>query len=212
MFGKKDEYDGFGGYDESNNYGYNPGTSTDELKRIFQPFLEEGEEILWSMCNGNAYAQNPLESDNSKRANYRIIIISVFVFACLLFFVGGLKSSTLSSFIFFFASKMMDAIKFLLIGAGVTFLIWALRSENRKNMCYAITDRRIVTYAYSQFTEVRFENIQKTKAVISSENRGKIITNGLPLIFVMSGVEDPYRVKYLLDSAIEEYKRDHSQW
>lgn len=217
MFGKKDEYDGFGGYDESNNYGYNPGTSTDELKSIFQPYLEEGEKILWSMCNGDAYAQSPAESDKFKGAvkgvkNAHTIIIIVVIIAFLLLIFGGAIAALIGTVLFVSAGRMINVIKFLLIGTVIALIIWALKSETRNNMCYAITDRRIITYGYSQFNEIRFENIQKTKAVISRENRGSIVTNGLPLVFIMPGVEDPYRVKYLLDSAIEEYKRDHSQW
>lgn len=214
MFDKKDEYDGFGNYGQSDDYGHNPVTGTEDVKSIFQPFLEGNEEILWSMCNGNPYAQSPSESDKfqgavRKMAKAKIIIFVVALIVALLMFFGGVMSILIGIFVISVVSLIEKALIFFLIAVIVTLLIWAVRNGS-KNMSYAITDRRILTYGYSQFNEVRFENIKKTKAVVSSENKGRIVTNGLPLVFIMPGVEDPYRVKYILDNAIEKYKR--SQW
>ena len=217
MFGKKDEYDGFGNYRQSDDYGYNQGTNTDDAKRIFQPFLEEGEVILWSMCsgNGNASAQFHAESDepqsSAREMQYAKLIsaIKTPIGVILLIFVSVILS-LIAMFLFCFASVMMHILKLILLAAVMTLLIWAA-VKGGKNMSYAITDRRILQFGYSYFSEVRFENIQKTKAVTSSENKGKIITNGIPLVYIMLGVEDPYRVKYILDDAIEKYKRDQSQ-
>ena len=214
MFEKKDEYDGFGNYSQSNDYGYNPGTSTEDIKRIFQPFLEEGEEILWSMCNGNAYAQSPAENDKfqstvKKMAKAKIMIFVVALIAALLMFCGGLMSFLVGIFVISIISLIEKALIFFLIAVIVTLIIWAVKNGSQ-NVCYAITDRRIIMYGYSQFQQVRFESIQKTKAVIISENKGRIVATGMPMIFIMSGVEDPFRVKYILDNAIEKYKR--SQW
>lgn len=211
MFDKKDEYDGFGNYGQSDDYGHNPVTGTKDVKRIFQTFLEENEEILWSMCNGNPYAQSPAESDKfqgtvRKMAKAKIIIFVVALIVALLMLFGGVMSILIGIFVISVVSLIEKALIFFLIAVIVTLLIWAVRNGS-KNMSYAITDRRILTYGYSQFNEVRFEDIKKTKALVSSENKGRIVTNGLPLVFIMPGVEDPYRVKYILDNAIENYKR-----
>jgi uncharacterized protein YqhQ len=168
------------------------------------------------MCNGNAYAQSPAESDKfqstvRKMANAKIIIFVVALIGALLMIFGNIVVFLIGLLVVDLASLMQKVLVVFLIAVIVTLLIWAVRNGS-KNMSYAITDRRILTYGYSQFNEIRFENIQKTKAVVSLENKGRIITNGLPLVYIMPGVEDPYRVKYILDDAIEKYKSNQSQW
>ena len=216
MFGKNDEYNGFGNYRQGDDHGYEHGTDHEDAKHIFQPFLEEGEEILWSMCHGNPYAQSPTDSDELKNTvrkmrNTKKIIFLVALIGVLLVIFGNIVVFLIGLLVSVVASLMQKVLVFFLIVVVVTLLIWAFRN-NGKNISYAITDRRILQFGYSYFNEVRFENIQKTKAVIRHENEGEIITNGMPLIYIMQGVEDPYRVKYILDDAIEKYKRDKSQW
>ena len=211
---KKDEYDSFGNYRQSDDYGHNPVTGTEDVKSIFQPFLEENEEILWSMCNGNPYAQSPAESDKfqgavRKMAKAKIIIFVVALIVALLMLFGGVMSILIGIFVISVVSLIEKAFIFFLIAVIVTLIIWVVRNGS-KNVFYAITDRRILIFGYSEFQEERFEDIQETKAVISRENKGRIVINKISEIYIMLGVEDPYRVKYILDNAIEKYKR--SQW
>lgn len=217
MFGKKDEYDGFGNYRQSDDYGYNQGTNTDDAKRIFQPFLEEGEVILWSMCsgNGNASAQFPAESDepqsSAREMQYAKLIsaIKTPIGVILLIFVS-LTLSFIGVFLFCFASVIMNVLMFILVAAVLVLLIWYAEKGN-KNVSYAITDRRLVKYAYSQFNELRLEDIKKTKVVIGNENKGKVIATGLILQVIIPDVEDPYSVKNILDNAIDNCEFNQSQ-
>ena len=168
------------------------------------------------MCNGNPYAQSPTDSDKlqstvRKMKNTKKIIFFVALIGALMIFFGNIVVFLIGLLVAFTASLMHKVLVFLLIAVVATLLIWAFRNGS-KNISYAITDRRILQFGYSYFNDVRFENIQKTKAVIRSGNKGRIITNGMPMIYIMLGVEDPYRVKYILDDAIEKYKQDKSQW
>ena len=223
MFGrKKDEYDGFGNYHQSDDYGeadtgYDAEYKNDDPKQIIQPFLAEGEDILWLMCNGDPVNQNSSESDKTKNAVNKFskafkIIPYIIIISILVFIFGDEEIPILGPIVLKIAMLVQVGDLIVLPAAVVIFIIWVVKKAP-KNMCHAITDRRIISYGYSQLQEILLNDVTSTKAHANSRNKGRIIirANGSQrantiVTLVIPGVEDPYMVKEILDQAVEKCK------
>lgn len=225
MFGKKkeEEWEYIGDNYHLNDDGEveqknNAEANTDELKELFRPYLDEDEQILWVMGNGNAHAQHPIESEKARKVS------NVVKFTMVLFVVGILITMVGNGLIIVIGLLMV--VPYFLIGklgpfviiALVVIIIIRLVKKGDKNLNYAITDRRIITFAYSYWAELSFNDITDTKVHAGKGNVGRITLkatrfegNRGNLIFIIPNVYDPYRVKYILDKAIEKFKTDQYQ-
>ena len=224
MFGrKKDEgSEHFGDYYQEDNYGkadtgYDAEYRNDDPKQIIQPFLAEGEDILWLMCNGDPVNQNSSESDKTKNAVNKFskafkIIPYIIIISILVFIFGDEQIPILGPIVLKIAILVQVGYFIVFPAAVVIFIIWAIKKAP-KNMCHAITDRRIISYGYSQLQEILLNDVTSTKAHANSRNKGRVVirANGSQrantiVTLVIPGVEDPYMVKEILDQAVEKCK------
>lgn len=180
--------------------------------------MDEDEQILWVMGNGNAHAQHPIESEKARKVS------NVVKFTMVLFVVGILITMVGNGLIIVIGLLMVvpyiliDKLGPFVIIALVVIIIIRLVKKGDKNLNYAITDRRIITFAYSYWAELSFNDITDTKVHAGKGNVGRITLkatrfegNRGNLIFIIPNVYDPYRVKYILDKAIEKFKTDQYQ-
>lgn len=187
-------------------------TDPDYVKSIFQPFLEEDEQILWCMGGGKGNKENPLESKKGKSLlnKYDILskaILAIVILGVLIMIFGKSNGTRFLGFLFFLPVLLITSyLPIIMILIAVGFIIWALTS-GKKAMNFAITDRRVVVFGYGQWIEAKFDDIVETSVTLKRGKKGRIdikVQEASKDIF-MWGVDDPYRVKYLLDKAIEEY-------
>ena len=227
MFGnKKDEdLDYSGDYYQDNNYGQNypeqdrkySDAYKDELKELFGRNLMAGEQILCVSGGGDTNAQMPFGSESAKnklsalkKAKYAFVIMFCLVFLGGIF--GGKK--------FKGADIIFNIITVLFVFLGPIFfvavviliMIWYAK-KGQKGLSYAITDRRVICYAYNQWQEIPLQCITNTSVKMKNGNIGNInITAGnVPNMgtyvrYMVPWIDDPYRVKYMLDAAIENCK------
>ncbi|WP_028518056.1 hypothetical protein [Ruminococcus flavefaciens] len=187
-------------------------TDPDYVKSIFQPFLEEDEQILWCMGGGKGNKENPLESKKGKSLlnKYDILskaILAIVILGVLIMIFGKSNGTRFLGFLIFLPVLLITSyLPIIMILIAVGFIIWALTS-GKKAMNFAITDRRVVVFGYGQWIEAKFDDIVETSVTLKRGKKGRIdikVQEASKDIF-MWGVDDPYRVKYLLDKAIEEY-------
>jgi hypothetical protein len=222
MFGKKKdeewEYigDNFGEQDKDAQIKLY--TDPDYVKSIFQPFLEEDEKILWCMGGGKGNKQNPLESKKGKSLLNKYDIVTkvipfIVILGTLLMALGKSNGTKVLGFLIFLPVLLISSyLPKIMILIAVCFIIWALTS-GKKAVNFAITDRRVVIYGYNQWIEAKFDDIVETSVTLKRGKKGRIdikLTEATEDIFLW-GVEDPFRVKYLLDKAIEEYYANKNQ-
>lgn len=228
MFGKKN--------DEETEYTSEYGNidqfagSVDEegLKEMFRYYLEPDEEILYVSGNGNVNAKTPFENEKFLKIVYKIddakiLIMKMFVVGAFIVLFGSeLLPYKYIGLVMTLRSIIRSIMPLVFIIAIVIFyFIWYIRNCSKISN-YAITNRRVINYSYSQWQEMSFNDIINTSARIISGNSGKVTViakvtvkakkiNGevncaTYVIWTLENVEDPLRVKYDLDQAIEEYK------
>ena len=84
---------------------------------------------------------------------------------------------------------------------------------------YAVTDRRIMLYSYGQLKHVSLQQVMSTRASVGSNNIGKVTVSLSGIVefanrssdnyingeqrsaVVMSDIQDPVRVKQIIDDA-----------
>lgn len=193
-------------------------TDPDYVKSIFQPFLEEDEQILWCMGGGKGNKENPLESKKGKSLLKKYDILSkaipaIVILGVLIMIFGKSNGTRFLGFLIFLPVLLITSyFPIIMILIAVGFIIWALTS-GKKAMNFAITDRRVVVYGYSQWLETRFDDIVETSVSLKKGKKGRIdikVQQAGEDMFLW-GVEDPYRVKYLLDKAMEDYYAKQNQ-
>ena len=99
-----------------------------------------------------------------------------------------------------------------MIGGITALIIWAVTVGN-KGFNYAITDRRIICFAYGQWQEIPLQCITSTSVKMKKDNKGtiNIKARNVPNMggyvgYMVPWIDDPYSVKYMLDEAIEKCK------
>jgi len=225
MFGKnKDEETEY-----INDYGNSDcfANSVDEegLKELFRPYLEEDEEILYVKGSGNFNAPKPFESekflDTGNKFNKIKKIITIF-------FIVGFVISLLGSGVLtaIGAAMILPGIIFsgllpVFIIASVIFIFVKCFKSYDNNANYAITNRRIINYSYGQWQEMSYSDVFDTSARITSGNKGEVAMKAKRInggeeylayvVWTIKNVEDPLRVKYMLDQAIDKYKANNYQ-
>ena len=228
MFGKKkdEEWEYIGDYyqNQSSYDGIDPKTAefkaktdTDYLNDLFKPFLKQDEQILCVIGGGKGDARNPLENEKAKKAGKKVKMISsvlsaLFVLGSVLLIFGKGKlafTGLLAVLPFMLCSSVIPII---LLAAVIAIIIWALSSGN-KGVNYAITDRRLISYGYGNYNEISLKDIVSTNAHVGRGTTGSITLkatryNGAPafMTMIIPKVNEPLRVKYILDNAIEKYK------
>ncbi|SFW51263.1 hypothetical protein [Ruminococcus flavefaciens] len=228
MFGKKKEEDweyiSAEDYFDENEYGrimteeekrekaIKANTDTEYLKNLFRPNLMFDEQLLCVIGGGKGKTEDPLESGKNQRKliknNYITIAIVIFIFALTLYVIFCNASSLIVEILLLLMFGFPAAV---VIGVIVT-VIESLNSDvNGVN--YAITDKRIISDGYGQVKTLSLGDITSTSASITSGSKGKITVKAnryegrsMLFILVISNVNEPFRVKHILDNAIENYK------
>lgn len=181
-------------------------TDPDYVKSIFQPFLEEDEQILWCMGGGKANTKNPIETMKSKYAIASIVIKAMVVIGILLTLFGKSRTAFINFLMFLPALLLYEFFPIIMILLVAGLIIWFFVS-GKKGMNFAITDRRVVVFGYGQWIEAKFDDIVVTSVSMTKGNKGRIeisLTEAVDEI-ILWNIDDPYRVKYLLDKAIEDH-------
>ncbi len=227
MFGRKkdEDLDYSGEYYQDNNCDQNypeqdmkySDEYKDKLKEVFGRNLMDGEQILCVSGGGDTNAKNPFESDGKKK-KYDAFTIAKYVFVIMfcLVFLGGIFGGK----IFKGADIVFDIITVLFVFLGPIFfiavviliMIWYAK-KGQKGLSYAITDRRVICYAYNQWQEIPLQCITNTSVKMKNGNIGNInitarnVPNmGNYVRYMVPWIDDPYRVKSMLDAAIENCK------
>ncbi len=223
VFGSKkdnEEYEYIENYFDSEVYGKPadrtqnaPKQLTSEyFERLFTPYLDMGEQILYAFGGGIGDEQNPLESEGMINKLQKFSKLAK-VFAGM-FAVGIIMTM-------FFSNVIFEIIGFLIIipyllmpiavlGIVAAIIIWGV--SKTKNVDYAITDKRLIIVAYGHMQQVIYECITDVKCTLKSGSTGTITMKtkaygGEPSkgIFIIPDVKDAARVAQILDDAIRNH-------
>ena len=226
MFKRKDEeWDYVGDYYQSDDYRQDDpekdikysGTYQEQLKELFERQLMEGEQILCVSGGGNINARLPLENEGAQKkikafGIVKKVFIALFI---IVFFMGFFGDKIFKGADAFFAVIIMLFMFLSPIAmiVAVVFIISWYAKKGQKGLSYAITDKRIICYAYGNWQEIPLECIVSTTAKAGADNRGKITVKarnvpnmGTYVVYMIPWIEDPFKVKYMLDEAIENCK------
>ncbi len=112
-------------------------------------------------------------------------------------------------------------LKIVMVGvpaaAFITSIVFIIKGacSGVKGLNYAITDKRIISDGFGELTYLSLGDITSTSASVSSGSKGKLTVRAnkykgqtVLYILVIPNVNEPYRVKNILDKAIADYKKN----
>jgi len=159
---------------------------------MFETYLEPNEHLLWAGGSGDPAKQNQESMKKDSTPGLVFVILGfILIFSCI---------GTVIGVVMFIIGIVLMAKKF---DTGL----------------YAVTDRRIMLYSYGQFKHIGLQQVISTRASVSSNNMGKVTVslNGIVEFanrssdnyingeqrsaVVMSNIQDPVRVKQIIDDA-----------
>lgn len=224
MFGKKkeEEWEYIEQYFQKDNYGQvaddeywqRENIKTDDLIEIFKPYLLDGEQILCVIGGGKGKTKNFFESGKNQRKFiiYRCITIIALIFIFSLFFLVLFSDNNALFF------KLLKIFMFGVPAAAfITSIVFVIKGacSGVKGLNYAITDKRIISDGFGELTYLSLGDITSTSASVSSGSKGKLTVRAnkykgqtVLYILVIPDVNEPYRVKNILDKAIADYKKN----
>ena len=225
MFGKKkeEEWEYIEQYFQKDNYGqiadeesmHRERSANDFLEEMFRPHLKRNEKILCVIGSGCGDKDDPLESPKILKLKYeayktKIAVLILFIIGIILC-VALAKPDIIAGFVGTFFSMLICSFP-LLILALIIFGI-TLGSKGNKEANYAITDQRLLKVQYKELKQLSLKTVTDTFVQMNSDNTGKLIIKacrdlGKPTNYTYSipRVNDPYRVKAILDEAVKNYK------
>ncbi len=222
VFGSKndnEEYEYIENYFDSEVYGKPadrtqnaPKQLTSEyFERLFTPYLDMGEQILYAFGGGSGGEQNPLESEEminkaKKYSKLAKVFAGMFALGVMLVFCSNAIFESIG-FLMIIPYMLMPIA---LVGIVVAIIIWGV--SKTKNVDYAITDKRLIIVAYGHMQQVIYECITDVKCTLKSGSTGTITMKtkaygGEPSkgIFIIPDVKDAARVAQILDDAIRNH-------
>ena len=223
MFGRKkdEEWEYTDQYFREENYGqaadkeyrYQGYTSTDQLMALFRPHLMSDEKVLCLIGGGKGNAASPFEIINEKKIAKKMII--AFFAAVIVFFIVVLLSVLGSG-----SSKVVDAVFliFFLIGfavvpvaimVGVVILIvWAANGGGGSD--YAVTDKRLLLLWRGTVSQISLNEVNNVTADVSgrsvSVTARQYGSSRGNCYWKIPNVNDPQRVKSIIDEAVRNYQ------
>ena len=208
MFGKKDEYDGFGNYRQSDDYGHNQGTNTEDVKKLFQPYLKKDENILYSTGDGSSdesIVEKLIHLEGTKTAKAITAAYSALLIGGILMCMLGHERIGLKLIALFVLTPI--------VGAIVLLIIYCAKPSS---VNCVITDKRVISMIGSQWEEIALKNVFNTSIQKRRNNTGTILVrsegyrfeNDAEYIFIYK-VYDPKGVKQLLDEAVQRAKTNN---
>jgi hypothetical protein len=232
MFGKKKEEEwefiGTENYFQKDNYGkvadeeywHKEHTSTDYITEMFKPHLKKNEQILCVVGSGKGDIDDPFKSGKAIKAKYKANKFKITIL--IIYIVGIILCVLLSQTVFV---DYIETFVFLIVFGSISFLIALFlaevctRSSNTvKHVNYAITDQRILSIRYKELWQLSLKAVTDTFIYLNSDNTGKLVINacrdlGRPTSYTYSipNVNEPYRVKAILDDAVAKYKSNLNQ-
>ncbi len=229
MFGKKKEenweYIGTEGYFQKENYGqvaddesrYKEYSSNDYILEMFKPYLKRNEKVVCVVGSGKGDKEDPLKSDKAMKVRYKAYILRIAIL--VLFIIGVILCAALARpdiIAGFTVSVLFCSMPLVVIGFIIFLLIYSAKSRDEVN--YAITDQRVLFIQYKNLQQFSLKTITDTIVYQNSDNTGKIVIKacrdlGMPTNYryVIPKVNDPYRVKAIIDDAVAKYKSNLSQ-
>lgn len=222
MFGSKkdnEEYEYIEKYFDSEVYGKPadrtqnaPKQLTSEyFERLFTPYLDMGEQILYAFGGGSGDEQNPLESEKminkaKKYSKLAKVFAGMFALGVMLVFCSNAIFESIG-FLMIIPYMLMPIA---LVGIVAAVIIWGV--SKAKNVDYAITDKRLIIVAYGHMQQVIYECITDVKCTLKSGSTGTITMKtkaygGEPSkgLFIMPDIKDAARVAQILDDAIRNH-------
>ncbi|MBQ6035523.1 MAG: hypothetical protein IJL33_08490 [Ruminococcus sp.] len=188
-------------------------TSTDFLEELFRPFLLKNEQILCVIGGGKGDPVTPFEDPKYEKVGEglsilkRIVKIAPFIGAVILLISGNIILIALG-FLLIILSGILNVIV-PVIGATAT-LAWGIDTAPQE-MNYAVTDRRVLIYGYQILKQIDLRDIFDVKATVVSGDTGRVTVKAgkvdgqsVLAIFTFPKVKEPFRVKYIIDKAIEK--------
>ena len=225
VFGKKKEEDWeyVEQYFQKDNYGqvadkeywHKEHSSTDYLEELFRPHLKRDEQILCVIGSGQGDLGNPLESPKAMKLKYKsykakIAILVLFIIGIILCTIFA-RPDIIGGFVTTFFSVLICSFPLLILAliiVGIT-----LGSKGNKEANYAITDQRLLKVQYKELKQLSLKTVTDTFVQMNSDNTGKLIIKacrdlGSPTnyTYTIPKVNDPYRVKAILDEAVQKHK------
>jgi len=169
-----------------------PYDNYNSIESMFETYLEPNEHLLWAGGSGDPAKQNQESMKKDSTPGLVFVILGfILIFSCI---------GTVIGVVMFIIGIVLMAKKF---DTGL----------------YAVTDRRIMLYSYGQFKHIGLQQVISTRASVSSNNMGKVTVslNGIVEFanrssdnyingeqrsaVVMSNIQDPVRVKQIIDDA-----------
>ncbi|MBQ6169739.1 MAG: hypothetical protein IJK30_07270 [Ruminococcus sp.] len=222
MFGSKndnEEYEYIENYFDSEVYGKPadrtqnaPKQLTSEyFERLFTPYLDMGEQILYAFGGGSGDEQNPLESEEminkaKKYSKLAKVFAGMFALGVMLVFCSNAIFESIG-FLMIIPYMLMPIA---LVGIVVAIIIWGV--SKAKNVDYAITDKRLIILAYGHMQQVIYECITDVKCTLKSGSTGTITMKTKAYgsepskgLFIMPDIKDAARVAQILDDAIRNH-------
>ncbi len=222
VFGSKndnEEYEYIENYFDSEVYGKPadrtqnaPKQLTSEyFERLFTPYLDMGEQILYAFGGGSGGEQNPLESEEminkaKKYSKLAKVFAGMFALGVMLVFCSNAIFESIG-FLMIIPYMLMPIA---LVGIVAAIIIWGV--SKAKNVDYAITDKRLIIVAYGHMQQVIYECITDVKCTLKSGSTGTITMKtkaygGEPSkgLFIIPDVKDAARVAQILDDAIRNH-------
>ena len=162
------------------------------IESLFEAYLEPNEHLLWAGGPGDLSKQNHEYKKKALNPGLTILVIGiVLMFTCFVAFIG-----------------------LAFIATGIILLV-----TNSDPGLYAVTDRRMMILSYGDLRSFGLEQIESTNVVKNDQNVGRIHVcvneifgywnnnqsniNGLArrTIIALSKIQDPVRVKQIIDDA-----------
>lgn len=222
VFGSKndnEEYEYIENYFDSEVYGKPadrtqnaPKQLTSEyFERLFTPYLDMGEQILYAFGGGSGDEQNPLESEEminkaKKYSKLAKVFAGMFALGVMLVFCSNAIFESIG-FLMIIPYMLMPIA---LVGIVVAIIIWGV--SKAKNVDYAITDKRLIILAYGHMQQVIYECITDVKCTLKSGSTGTITMKTKAYgsepskgLFIMPDIKDAARVAQILDDAIRNH-------
>ena len=228
MFGKKKEeeweYISAEDYFDENEYGrilteekkqeiIKETTSTDFLEELFRPFLLKNEQILCVIGGGKDDPVTPFEDSKYEKVVERLSILKrildiAFLIGVVILFISG---NIILIALVILLVILSGILKFIVPVIGSTAALAGAVDTAPQEMNYAVTDRRVLIYGYQILKQIDLRDIFDVKATVVSGDTGKVTVKAgkvdgqsVLAIFTFPKVKEPFRVKYIIDKAIEK--------
>ena len=195
-------------------------SNTEFLEELFRPHLMRDEQLLCVIGSGKGDNESPFENEKSQKVGKKIaivrnVLVSMFIIGVLLAVFG--KQGLIGTFMILPLIIISYLLPVVLVVGVALLIIWGIKGAP-KSMNYAVTNKRIISYGYQYFQSIRLREITDVSVRMKDNNTGKItvrakgtgIDSSLYSILNIPSVNDPFRVKMIIEKAKEEILRNPS--